>query len=58
MKVMPATAYARWTVVSRSHIPTRLTRTPRPIELHAELDRLTPRTDIPDLLVEVQKWTG
>ena len=58
MKVMPATACAWWTVVLSSHVRTRSTRTPRPIELRAELDRLTPRIDIPDLLAEVAEWTG
>ncbi len=31
---------------------------PAAVRLRAELDRLTPRIDIPDLLVEVQSWTG
>ena len=32
---------------------------PRPrVRLRAELDRLTPRIDIPDLLAEVEQWTG
>ena len=52
MKVMPATARAWWTVVLTSHARTRSTRTPRPIELRAELDRLTPPIDLPDLLAE------
>jgi hypothetical protein len=28
------------------------------VRLRAELDRLTPRIDIPDLLAEVEQWTG
>jgi hypothetical protein len=45
--MLPAAECARWTVVPSSHDRTRF---PRPIELRAELDRLTPSIDIPDLL--------
>jgi len=31
---------------------------PAAVGLRAELDRLTPRIDIPDLLAEVESWTG
>ncbi len=38
--------------------PDALEENPAAVRLRAELDRLTPRIDIPDLLAEVQSWTG
>ena len=38
--------------------PDALDENPAAVRLRAELDRLTPRVDIPDLLAEVQGWTG
>jgi TnpA family transposase len=38
--------------------PDALDEDPAAVRLRAELDRLTPRIDIPDLLAEVQSWTG
>jgi len=35
-----------------------LQESPAAVRLRAELDRLTPRIDIPDLLAEVESWTG
>jgi TnpA family transposase len=38
--------------------PDALDENPATIALRTELDRITPRIDIPDLLAEVQTWTG
>ena len=38
--------------------PDALDESPAAVRLRAELDRLTPRIDIPDLLAEVEQWTG
>ncbi|MCA1680499.1 MAG: Tn3 family transposase, partial [Actinobacteria bacterium] len=38
--------------------PEALDESPAAVRLRAELDRLTPRIDIPDLLAEVEQWTG
>jgi TnpA family transposase len=38
--------------------PAALDESPAAVRLRAELDRLTPRIDIPDLLAEVEQWTG
>jgi hypothetical protein len=38
--------------------PEALDESPAAVRLCAELDRLTPRIDIPDLLAEVEQWTG
>jgi hypothetical protein len=35
-----------------------LDESPAALRLRSELDRLTPRIDIPDLLAEVEQWTG
>lgn len=38
--------------------PDALDDSPGAVRLRAQLDRLTPHIDIPDLLAEVQQWTG
>jgi hypothetical protein len=38
--------------------PEALDESPAALRLRSELDRLTPRIDIPDLLAEVEQWTG
>jgi hypothetical protein len=38
--------------------PEALDESPAAVRLRAERDRLTPRIDIPDLLAEVEQWTG
>ena len=38
--------------------PDALDENPAAVRLRTELDRLTPRIDIPDLLAEVNGWTG
>ncbi len=38
--------------------PEALEDSPAAVRLRSELDRLTPRMDIPDLLAEVEQWTG
>lgn len=38
--------------------PDALDESPAAVRLRAQLDRLTPRIDIPDLLAEVEQWTG
>jgi TnpA family transposase len=38
--------------------PGALDESPAAVGLRAELDRLTPRIDIPELLAEVEQWTG
>lgn len=38
--------------------PDALDELPAAVRLRAHLDRLTPRIDIPDLLAEVESWTG
>jgi Tn3 transposase DDE domain len=38
--------------------PDALDENPAAVRLRAQLDRLTPRIDIPDLLAEVNSWTG
>ncbi len=38
--------------------PDALEENPSAVRLRTELDRLTPRIDIPDLLAEVQGWTA
>jgi hypothetical protein len=38
--------------------PEALDESPAAVRLRTELDRLTPRIDIPDLFAEVEQWTG
>jgi hypothetical protein len=38
--------------------PAALDESPAAVRLRSELDLLTPRIDIPDLLAEVEQWTG
>jgi hypothetical protein len=38
--------------------PDALDENPTAVSLRGDVDRLTPRIDIPDLLAEVQNWTG